>query len=224
MKKNSYHVPIQNTLTIRSQQQCAQIQNKHRSPRTRNLSQARHQGKERGLRHEIRAVEELADPGAQLLEGGHGRVRGALHRARDAHRRPRLHPLTLLRHRLEQWLHEQPRRGGSGTALPLQVPPRQRADGVAARVPHAGVGRVLEAAHDLGEDFGQVGRGGVRVGRAGDGEQPEGLLLDGGLGLRRGVVEAVEEHGNGVSGEGLDGLFQVLDGDLVGVAVGELGE
>lgn len=38
------------------------------------------------------------------------------------------------------------------------------------------------------------------------------------------MSEGVEKHGEAVGGEGLDDLLEVVDGDLVGVAVGELGE
>lgn len=62
------------------------------------------------------------------------------------------------------------------------------------------------------------------MGGADDREEAEGLFLDGGLGVGCGVVEAVEDHGDGVRGEGVNGLFKVFNGDLMGVPVGEFGE
>lgn len=76
----------------------------------------------------------------------------------------------------------------------------------------------------MGNDFGEVGGGGVGVGGGSEGEEAEGLLLEGGLGVGGRVVEAIEEHGKGVSGEGGDDGMELVDCDLVGVAVGELGE
>lgn len=76
----------------------------------------------------------------------------------------------------------------------------------------------------MGDDLGQVGGGGVGVGGGGEGKEAEGLLLKGGLGVRGGVVKAVEEHGEGVGGEGGDDGVEVIEGDLVRVAVRELGE
>lgn len=38
------------------------------------------------------------------------------------------------------------------------------------------------------------------------------------------MEEGVEEHGDAVGGEGADDLFEVVDGDLVGIAIGEFGE
>lgn len=84
----------------------------------------------------------------------------------------------------------------------------------------------------MGDDLGEVGRGGVRMGGAEEGEEAEGLAAgDGGslpgIGVGKGgriVEEGVEEHGDAVTGEGSDDLLEVIDGDLVGVAVGELGE
>lgn len=76
----------------------------------------------------------------------------------------------------------------------------------------------------MGDDFGEVGGGGIGVGSAEVGEEAEGLLFDGGFvcGVGGGVVEAVEEHGDAVGGEGLDDLVEVFHGDLMGVPVGEL--
>lgn len=64
----------------------------------------------------------------------------------------------------------------------------------------------------------------IRVARRQHGDQAKGLLLDGGLGVIAGVEEAVEEHRDGVVGDGLNGGLEIGDGDLVGVAVGELGQ
>lgn len=56
------------------------------------------------------------------------------------------------------------------------------------------------------------------------GEEVEALLFDGGFGIGAGVVEAVEEHGEGFGGEGLDGFLEIFDGDLVCVSIGEFGD
>lgn len=76
----------------------------------------------------------------------------------------------------------------------------------------------------MGDDLGEVGCGGVVVVGADDGEEAEGFVFDGGFGVGNGVVEAVEDHGDGVRGEGLDGSLEVFYCDLVGVSVGELRE
>jgi hypothetical protein len=70
-----------------------------------------------------------------------------------------------------------------------------------------------------------VGGCGVRVGGVDEGEEAERVLASGGFGvIGDGVVEGVEEHGEGVRGEGVDGGLEVVHGDLVGVAVRELVE
>jgi len=72
--------------------------------------------------------------------------------------------------------------------------------------------------------LGEVRRRGIPVGGADGGEEAQRVPLDGGLGVGGGVVEAVEDHGNGVRRERGDGLLEVLDRDLVGVTVGKLGQ
>lgn len=77
----------------------------------------------------------------------------------------------------------------------------------------------------MGDDFGKVGGGGIGVGGAEESEKPERLLLDKGFGIGGGLIEAIEEDGDaGVGREILDEIVEVVNGDLVGVAVGELGE
>lgn len=77
----------------------------------------------------------------------------------------------------------------------------------------------------MGDDLGEVGGGSVGMGGADGGEEAEGVFLDGGFRVSGGgVVEAVENHGNGVGRERSDGLLEVFDGDLVSVAVGEFRE
>jgi len=75
----------------------------------------------------------------------------------------------------------------------------------------------------MGDDLGEVRGRGIGVGGADGGEEAQGVSLDGGLWVGGGVVEAVENHGNGVRRERSNGLLEVLDRDLVRVAVGELG-
>lgn len=86
----------------------------------------------------------------------------------------------------------------------------------------------------MGHDLGKVGGGGVSVDGTEEGEEAEGLAASdqkggvlgaGGVlrgGRRQGGVvdEGVEEHGDALGGEGADDLLEVVDGDLVGVAIG----
>ena len=43
----------------------------------------------------------------------------------------------------------------------------------------------------MGDDFGEVGGGGIRVGGAEEGKEPERLLLDKGFGIGGGLVETI---------------------------------
>nr|GMC53490.1 hypothetical protein Iba_chr01dCG7090 [Ipomoea batatas] len=133
--------------------------------------------------------------------------------------------LVILAHSLEQRLHKQGNNRGKSTgfSLPLEVLRGEGANGVTARVPDGRIG-VLEPLHDMRNDLGQMRGGGIGVGSTEGGEEAEALLLDGRLGVIGGVVEAVEEHWDSVVGEAVDYLLQVLHGDLVSVAVGELGK
>lgn len=76
----------------------------------------------------------------------------------------------------------------------------------------------------------QVSSGGVGVGSAEEGEEAEGLTAgdEGGVlgsGIGGGFVkEGVNEHRDALGGEGGDDALEVVDGDLVRIAVGELGE
>ena len=55
--------------------------------------------------------------------------------------------------------------------------------------------RVLEALDVMADDFGEMGRGGVGVGNAGEGEEAERVLMGGGFWVGgNGVVEGVAEH------------------------------
>lgn len=75
------------------------------------------------------------------------------------------------------------------------------------------------------DDFSEVGGSGIGVGAAKETKQPERLLLDKGLGIGGCLVEAIEEDRDaGVRREVLDEIVKVVDGDLVGVTVGELGK
>lgn len=77
----------------------------------------------------------------------------------------------------------------------------------------------------MGNDLGEVGCGGVGMGGGDGGKEAEGVFFDGGFGVGGGgVVETVKDHGNGVRGERSNGVLEVFDGDLVGVAVGEFRE
>lgn len=68
------------------------------------------------------------------------------------------------------------------------------------------------------------------MGSGEEGEEAEGLAAvdgggGGGGGVGGGVVgEGVDEHRDAVEGKGFDDLFEVVGGDLMSVAVGELGE
>jgi len=74
------------------------------------------------------------------------------------------------------------------------------------------------------DNLGEVRRRGVGVGSADGGKEAQRVPLDGGLGVGGGIVETVKDHGNGVRRQRSDGLLEVLNRDLVRVAVGELGE
>ncbi|KAL0013875.1 hypothetical protein SO802_000944 [Lithocarpus litseifolius] len=99
-------------------------------------------------------------------------------------------------------IHDSRRRWIKGFTRNIEV--GERANGVVTGVVDGGV-EVLEALDVMADDFGEVGRGGVRVGRASEGEKMEGVLAGEGFWVRgNGVVEEVEEHWESFRGEVLD--------------------
>lgn len=80
----------------------------------------------------------------------------------------------------------------------------------------------------MSNDLGEVGGAGVRVGRAEEGEEADGLAAEGGGGFAGGggvvLEKGGDEDGEAVGGEGFDEGLEVFDGEGVRVAVGEFGE
>jgi hypothetical protein len=178
-------------------------------------------------------TKQFANPRTKLPEHPHHtRSRPcALHRLSQTRGSPSLYRLALLPHHLEQWLQELrhgriPRLSSTRSSQRPEVHRRKLARGVTAGVTDGGVGRrVLEPLGEVSEHLVEVRSRRLRVGGAERGEEAE-QLAPGRGGEPLGVGgQRVEKHGHRVRRRRrADDAVEVLDGDVVGIAVGELGE
>jgi hypothetical protein len=99
----------------------------------------------------------------------------------------------------------------------------EHAHGVDAGLPHAAV-RIPEAPQDAGHDLGEVRQEMAAVQERERAEHLHALLLGGALLRGVGVADAGEAEGDAVGGEHLRDAVEVLHGEMVRVAVGELVE
>ncbi|KAL6124235.1 hypothetical protein ACLB2K_076750 [Fragaria x ananassa] len=146
------------------------------------------------------------DPGTELLERRDRRFRSRVVNLSHTKRRTGMHPFVLLPHRLKQRLHKQPHHRPDilDAASPFRYAARApMASRHASFTPESASLRRLTMWEMIL----------VRWVGAKSGWEAEGFFFHGGFGVRGGVVEAVEEHGEAVDGEGVDDFLEIFDGD-----------